>query len=519
MVLVVRKVVPALVAAALLIGTTLGPLPAARADHSCDHPPNAPDPIPPPTLEPARIRPAHTRIHLAHGESVRRTYTFDRPASPTPADVYFLVDTTNSMASAICGVQIGLVDIALGLHEAGIDARFGVAEFRDYTGDWGTTSDFAYRRQRAVGPLDRELIDALTRLRAEGGTGDGLTSGLAALYQTATGEGQDVRPRGESRGDIPAGKGAEFRPDALKVVITVTDVAFREPRDHPGYPGPSWRRVVDALRARSILQAGIDVAGDADGLRPMARETGARAPSGGVDCDDDGDIDLGAGDPLVCTLPPPPVVSIGDPVEELHLAPAIIELVKAVRDYARVHTTVTADRRIVRGAHPEVSRAIDLKTANRARFRMTYRCDELPGTQRVEIVSRIRGEVVARSDARVTCEPPPGLAVIAPPAAAAVAPAQPQAPQPQTQSQAQAQAATGTQPNTAVVPAPQVQPQVAVQLADDAEGYAMSARGRTRGVPAPVTTAAGAVLAIAAALLRARTQTRPQTIDPEEGRR
>jgi hypothetical protein len=485
-------------------GTPLpGPHPIASED-DCNDPPKAPPAIAPPAATPATLEPARSTVRLAYGAGARRTYTLTRPASPTPVDILFLVDTTGSMGGAICGVQVGLTRIALDLHDAGIDARFGVAEYKDYPFQpWGEPDDVAYRRQRDIGPLDEGLIRAVHRLRADGG-GDGPESALTALYQAATGAGQDVRPKGRSRGDIAAGRRANFRPDALKVIVNVTDVTFH--RRASGYPGPAWDTVVDALGARAILQAGIAIDGSGRDLSLMADDTGALAPRA-VDCDGDGRTDIARGEPLVCSLPSQPVISLGDPPKPVRLAPAIVEMVKAIRDFARVDPFVTGDPAIVRRVRPDPSEPIDLKASNTVRFSVGYRCRARAGTHRVHLGTRVRGEVIARATIKVLCDPPPFVAVAPPLAAAAAAPPQVPAPQPQAQSQPQAAPHTNVQPNAAPVPQQQEQAQTAmVQAFDDAIGAQarLGATSRRRAGPATWLLFAAALVTAAAGLASSR---------------
>lgn len=491
--------------AALTLGATSH---VAVAGHTCDHPPrSAPDAIRVPEPEPAQIRPARDRVRLANGESVRRVYTLTRPASPTPVDIFFLIDGTNSMHEEICGVQLGLIDIALALHDAGIDAQFGVGEYRDYRlSGYGSPDSRAYQRRRAIGPLDNELIRAVSRMTAHGGTSDGYTSALAALYQTATGQGQDVRPRGHSEADIAPDRGAEFRSDALKIVVNVTDFGFRHAGR--GYPGPAFEDVADTLRERGILQIGID-AGDGQDLRPMADATGARAPEGGVDCDGDGRLDVQVGEPLVCELEPPPVVSFGETPNELELAPAIVEMVKAVRDVSQVRYRAQGDPRIVARLAPKQSRPIDLKADNVERFAVRFRCRHLAGIERVRLSAHVRDNVIAQARTHVTCDPPPSVPVISAPAAAAAAPTTPHAPQPQAQNQAQGQANAALQHNVAAVPQQQSQLQVALQQANDDAEFAMQARRRSAPHP---TVPAAAAIAVAAGVALSRQRARTRTV-------
>ncbi len=474
------------------IVTTGVPIPA-RADHgNCRDAPDVEE-RPPLRERPATLEPGVVNLTIPAGEQEEVGFRLKRPASPTPVDIYFLVDTTGSMSSAICGVQAGLVDIALGLREAGIDPQFGVGEYRDYPIEpWGQSDDFAYRQQRPMGPLNQDLIRAVNRLTAAGG-GDGLESALAALYQSATGAGQDVRPKGESNADIQPNQQARFRERAIRVVVNVTDVAFREPERERNYPGPPWTKVVQTLRAHDILQVGIAAeTGGRGALMRMARDTGALTPTD-VDCNADGRTDLRAGDPLVCNLEQPALGVVGE-AEAPHLAPAIINMIKAIKDLAPVEHGTTGEDDVVAAVRPRVSKPIDLRERNVVPFTVTFACTGPPGERRLRVGSKIRDATVARSTVRVVCEPPITPVLTAPQAA-------PAAPGPETQAQSfnpapQAQPNPGAQPVAAV--APQQQPRTALAHALDAtpeQGWSMT---RVRAHPVPIGAAAALLAGIAA---------------------
>ncbi len=456
------------------------------------------------------------------------------PAAPDQLDVFFLLDTTSSMGDVICGLRTDVADIAAALADDGVDARFGVGEFRDYPKTkWSDDDIAAYKLGRPLGPLDAGFINALKALEANSGTSDGLTSALAAMYQTVTGSGHDLGQKGPSPGDIPPGLQAGFRPHALKVIVTFTDAKFRrsEDPDYKGYPGPSWSSVVRALTGKHVLQIGIDVeAGPSvpsgrEDLIEMARDTGALAPYGGADCDDDGDADVATGAPLVCPVERPdeldPITGAPPP---LVLAPAISDLLRALREQATVSMELSGpldedgNRSEVRvpSARLTPSRLsdVDLRTPQFLDFSLGLACGEGPSQSALyRLTARVWEQPVASATARLGCVAPEAAPAFTPPRAGSAA-TSPQPPstnlstQVHGQTQVTAETVAGTQvaphANAAMAPVLQHEPALAKAF-EDAGGYSMS--DRRRSVP-PAVPAAAAVIAGAALALRTRTRTR-----------
>lgn len=473
---------------------------------------------PPPPWPPSRLSPQAARVTLAEGAATTVPFVLDVPAAPPKLDVFFLIDTTNSMYDAICGLQEGIADIAFTLRDEGVDAHFGLGEFREYRccEMEDVTDNFAYRRDRDMGPLNAAFVRALDKVTTGGGSNDGQTAGLAALYQAATGRGQDVAPKGASDADIAPGLDVSFRPDALKVVLTITDVTFRQPGALAGYPGPTFAQASRALRDKGIQQLAISVeeGGIAD-LRRMARETRALAPDGGVDCDGDGDRDVDAGAPLVCVARRPgvfdPVTGAPEPVD---LAPAIVRLLRAARQEASVRLTARAVRDVTSTIAPSSYASVDLLRGNRLRFNVALRCARFAETSAtIPLTATVRGVEVAAGSVVVTCLPPVASGFLSGPRGAAGAPGQQAsaenvAPQSQAQSQAQAEAEAqaaaqaAARPGAVIVPVPQAQVQTAVAEADR---FAFT--GRRRDAPGAAFALAASALAVAAAASRVRVQT------------
>jgi len=178
----------------------------------------------PPEPQEPEFKPGGGTITLKPGERRKVPYNLVLPPTPTPLDVYFMTDSTGSMKDAIASVQESVQDIVDDLSAARVNLHFGVADFRDWPQQADGTDTYPYRRRREVGPVDEELGDALASIGTGGGTVDGDDSALTAIYQAVTGEGAEG-----VGASIPAGEGAEFRDEALKVVLVASDDEMREP--------------------------------------------------------------------------------------------------------------------------------------------------------------------------------------------------------------------------------------------------------------------------------------------------
>ncbi len=223
-------------------------------------------------------------------------------------DVYFLVDLTGSFYDDLPVFKEEAPTIISDLEDQGLDLKVGLGSFEDYPiYPFGSAAsgDVAYRRDidltTDTGAVETVIDGLSTRYGA-----DGPESQLAALYQSASGAGQDLSGVGYSGASIPAGQQANFRDGAVKLILLWTDAPFHYPGDAGDipYPGPSFDDTVDAILALDPpkvigVSSGDDPGTRAD-LEAMAAATDAIAPEGGVDCDGDGTIDVAEGDPLVC---------------------------------------------------------------------------------------------------------------------------------------------------------------------------------------------------------------------------
>ena len=224
-------------------------------------------------------------------------------------DLVFLVDLSGSFADDLPVFQAQAPGIIDNIRAANPNVKFGLARFEDYPiSPFGNAAsgDVAYERLQDLS-FDAEAMKTMIAGLSTRDGGDLPQSQLAALFQAATGNGQDLSGLGFSGASIPSGQQFSFRNGATKLFLMWTDAAFHLP-DDPGsipYPGPSFAETVAAIEALDPpMVLGISVAPDAGfaDLQAIAVATNSFAPAGGVDCDGDGNPDISAGQPLVCHL-------------------------------------------------------------------------------------------------------------------------------------------------------------------------------------------------------------------------
>jgi hypothetical protein len=381
------------------------------------------DPPPPPTPPPARLTPQHTTVAVDPGEWAEVDYRLDLPATPTPLDVFFLLDTSMSTHPYIEGLAQGLAGITRSLTRAGIDARFGLGEYQD-------TGGLRYRMRSDIRPPDAEFQLALATIELRGGREPGYT----ALHQMATGEGIPDPSIGEP---VPAGQDATWRGDSLRVAVVIADEEFA-----PDPDGPDRDHTVAALVETDVLAFGVQYEPPArpasDGLRvggdpdcpaivaagtPKARAlqcqmldlaaaTGALAPDGGIDCDGDGRTDVEEGQPLYCG-----VEDDGSGIAELEgpLATVLasltdeqpVRLTAVDEGGARVRTAPRTD-------HSRVDVKADHVGDDALGFTASFSCPAARQGERldVELHATVGARVVATATAVVECGV---VAVSAPP--------------------------------------------------------------------------------------------------------
>lgn len=431
-------------------------------------PPPPPPPVPPgildklQALEEPRLLPKDLELELEPGESETVRLKLQLPGV-RKVDVVYLIDMSQSMGDEISGLVQASGDISNALIEEGFHAYFGVGGYRSYT------EGPAYRRFRDISPPGQGLTDALGEMRAGGGS-SGDETATSALYQLATGEGQD---EGGSV-FIAAGQQMSFRPDALHLIVHGTDESLSEES-----PRPTITEAAAALVGVGAQQAGLAFRNTAANpilngpplasLQQVASLTGAVAPPTGVDCG--GGSFLAAGAPLVCEVP--------DTEADLaaNMGSAIVEIVKGLEDRRDVSLSVLdgtgQPSELVSHVSPERYPAIDFKLIHQLPFEVTVTCPGSAGEHELTVAARARGTVLADAELNLVCRESPSVAdPRVPLAAAALIPPLPRPPQfnspsqytsnPVSQGQAQSQSQSQAQAQAGLVQQRQEQTQVAV---------------------------------------------------------
>nr|MDQ3958072.1 VWA domain-containing protein [Actinomycetota bacterium] len=485
------------------------------------------DPLPPIDPTGASLTPPKKSLEMGPGRSRRVPYRLTLPEHPTGLDVFFLVDTSDSMDPTINGLREGMNEIVEELAKSKIDVRFGVGSYKDYPipgyGD-PRAGDYPYRLDRDIGPANASFTEALETLTSSGG-GDLPESQLTGVHQTATGSGDP--------GFVPAGEGASFRAGALPVIVHITDAAFH---NSPAHPSPALDDVAATLEAKGIIHIGLGVWGKNGNvlalrdLTALSDASESNAPVA-VDCNGDGEPDIEAGEPLVCDVRDETRAGV------MNLAPAIIATVKAVSQEVPVELAAIGGADLVASVTPDRYPSIDTVEAAGLDFDVTFNCprgDEKT-TEQVTLQATVRGVPVATAEVDIVCnpilaplkpkpEPPTALPPLVPPIPApaqafvAVPPAPP-APIPET--------IPGTQPSAQAQGAMAEQEQEQTQLAFVHAGPLQQAvmeeelafsdytqRGR-RSVPPGALYGAAGVMALAYACLsvaRSRAQAAVQRV-------
>ncbi|MDP9068200.1 MAG: hypothetical protein M3N53_07635 [Actinomycetota bacterium] len=372
------------------------------------------DPLDPPDPRPGELTPSERVIKIDAGDSKTVPYRLTVPRTKTPLDVYFVFDTSSSMARFLAGMSQALEDIITRLGQSGVDVQFGMAEYRAYpdaepprVGPRGTDlyePNFVYRQRQDIASSTTGIEAALDNVEPDGG--GYYNAQLGALFHTASAAGADIEPAGPAGPDVPAGTNATFRKEALRVALLVSDEEFM---DQP-YPGdntppdlPKFDEVAAALNAQNIKQVGISLAykgtAQATGdMQAMARATGARAPKGGVDCDGDGQADVAGGAPLVCTVDNESLDNGAS------LVPSIVNLVESIRTRASVGLAVARGEEVTQKVTPEVYASMVLQSSNRLTFDVTFRCPLSQAGERFDVKLTTQGIAPALSTtATVVC--------------------------------------------------------------------------------------------------------------------
>ena len=463
------------------------------------------------------LEPASRRIVMRPGQTRTIDYSLGLPAASTPLDVYFMIDISGSMGGAINGVRSGMRAIIENLQGDKVDVNFGVGVFRSYE------DPPAYERVRDIAPPTPDLADALNSLNARGG---GQESQMGALLQSATGDGDDV---------IPPNLNMNFRPGSLRVAIEVTDEPISRGGRHP-----AWTTVAEALNDHDVMMVGIALMeppllgepdysnpGDpAEVLQEIATATGAVALEDGVDCDNDGDVEIEMGNPLVCILAP----ARADEADTM--AGVIVGFLNAIQDIQDLGVQIgpsadaSADSPVVESVEPSVLPGVDLKRASAHEFSVTVRCPHVSTKTTYPLTVGVTrtGGFLEQAMLTVVCDPPPGrkefttlFPAIVPVAAVPPPPPRPPDPipepnpnpNPQQNPQTQAGFAAQEQQQPQVAVAHQQAPGLDVAEQGATDEYLMTSREESRVPPVGFVFAAGAITSLYAfaAVSRGRVRT------------
>ncbi len=452
---------------------------------------------------PASLTPAKRKVKLEPGASKTISYKLSLPPAPTPLDVFFLVDTTVSMDSAIQGLLEGIHQIANELTEQKVDVQFGVGEYKDYPipgfGD-PVAGDFPYRLNRAIGPADDSLVAAIERMEASGGgRGHFPESQLTGLYQSATGAGEP--------GFVSPGQQAGFRPGSAKVIVNITDAAFD---DSAAHPSPPFDTVATELRGQGIMQVGLAARGESpveaarQDLVRMAEATETFMPPGVSNCYLN-NVQVQQGDPLVCDV-------VEDVRGVAQLGPALSAILGSLAKYSTVGLDAVRGADRVEVITPEVLDTVEVSEPSTHTFDVTLKCPRLSESSRtqLEFVATVADRGVAKAEALLVCSPlvkvkgeqiplppppiieQPNVAIVPPVAPAPPAPVSNANPQPNPNPQAAAAQQQQEEPQLAMA--------TTMEDLEEDELLAFSAYERPAPALVPLLAAASAMTAAASAL-------------------
>lgn len=350
-------------------------------------------------------------VKLRPGASKTVSYRLAIPRHTLPLDVFFLVDTSNSMSDVIGGLAASLVKIVNGLELRKIRPWIGVADFRTFPNELTpeqNSQDIVYRLDHQLAPVTPELRNAIVGLRADGG--GTYESHLTALWEAVHGDAIDAWPPGPSAQDVPQGQNADFRDKALKVIVVATDEKFYDSSSGgqgglakaPAPTEPSFEAVEQTLSANDVYQVGLSIASKPyDDLSRVAAGTGTLAPPQGVDCNGDGTTDIAPGQPLVCRIPRLNLA------EGTNLVPALINLLNSVPPLTNISFTAKSPAAVARVSPNGYSNVVEQRVGQLS-FDVKYTCPDGSGGKSYPVQLRASDpqHVIARATAKVSCVAP-----------------------------------------------------------------------------------------------------------------
>jgi hypothetical protein len=318
---------------------------------------------PPPQPGPTTLS-TPPQVTVEPGQTATFTAVADIAPRPTPVDVFFVIDSSNSMGPVFDSLKLSIHKASADLASSGIAVQVGVADFSDL-------QVRPYRRLLALEPVDCDIVRALATVTTTGGA----EPHRLALEQAVTGSGRrEVR--------VPRGQSAGFRPGTLRLVVHATD----ERIDGRLPYSPSHEALVEMFRRERVLHVGLTVAqvtgvsGDIGAfddpdrvgrdLDALARDTGAVAPANGLDCDGDGAMDLKPGAPVNCKFGIGVTTGTGA-VGQASVGQLVTQIVRALRSTTPVSLVASSD-----GPLGSCRRPPNVRSTSRSRGerRMTSRC-------------------------------------------------------------------------------------------------------------------------------------------------
>jgi hypothetical protein len=365
----------------------------------------------------ALLTPMSRTVTVRPGERKPAPVKFRVPPSALRLDVYFLVDTTLSMANAIDGLKTGIEDIETEIRRRiRGQACFGLGEVKDFgPGQYGGDSVRPYTRRVPVSCEPGKIRASLDTMQQGGGDVIPEEAQTVGIVQALTGAGSENPP-------VPGGQSAEFDGN-VRVIVTITDAGFKEAPQYPGFP--TIPDTIKELDAADTFMVGIAVKTNANfpgaiaDLSEVARGSKTFAPPSGVDCDGDGVIDIPKDEALVC------VAEQNEPAE---IAPAIIGLLLGIPDFGIIEVEANDPHDVIVETNAgrtgnevtkKIASATDLKFESSLDFEPVVTCSkEQDGEDlRVQFAGRVREATVKVAELVVQCrgDAPPRLPPPLPP--------------------------------------------------------------------------------------------------------
>ncbi|MDQ1713030.1 MAG: hypothetical protein QOE45_2480 [Frankiaceae bacterium] len=446
-------------------------------------------------------------------------------ALPLRADVMVLLDVSTSMTLPLADVRSQLATAVRRLAADGVDLNVGLAlagsapRADDLRAGGGTAphgdprqadpvtdpnnpsyrSPVLFRRVAPVGPV-AAFLPALAAVRPEvlvSTSDSGLVyereqAQLLGVEQLLTGRGSPGSANDDFQDAVAPGQVAGWRPDAARLVVSVTDQELGSPSGTP-----TSAAVGAALAAAHVGHVGLVVMGYAGGVTDLARlsaAAGTYVPAGGLRCGGfAGDDVVPGGAPFVCNTTRT-ASAVETAVRALHPRATLDVRARSADPAFRPLTVTLPLDGTARGLTVGVPVTCPVAaTASRHDLPVTARYAGAVATATVTV----RCGAAAVAVAPPVVQPPPPAAPgpgVAPPPPAVVPPLPPPPPAPLPG--ANVQQGSAAQPNAAVRPQDETNEQVAEERTDDAQD------------PLPWLLAAAALTAAAAA---AATRTAPRT--------